>query len=288
MRLLACTVTRRASDVCRPSVEFVLKTCPECEFVIVNNGADPRDYTPERFNKAPRLSTLQIPVNVGHPGGINFGLQVALVLGYEFFLLLDDDITFISTDWYQKCLQIMALDPQIGCIGAKILNPDQRTVQWGYTRMTPQGWDFNMGQPRDKDIVNRVLRGCMVQCCFLFCRTEAIRKVGPFDLLFSPTQYEDADYSFRMWLAGYSCVYDGRIEIVHHFSVYQGNDDPMRRLHSAAHAHALDLKYNGVLRFGLELEQQIDRIGREIVLPQTAPAPGPPPQPATMPGPRKV
>jgi hypothetical protein len=46
--------------------------------------------------------------------------------------------------------------------------------------------------------------------------------------------------------------------------VYQDKDDPMRRLHSAAHAHALDLKYNGVLRFGLTLEGMIDKMGREI------------------------
>ena len=287
MRVLACTVTRRPPDVCRPSVEFVLNTCPDCEFLIVNNGYDAREYTPQKFNNLPRLSILQIPVNVGHPGGINFGLQFAAMKGFDYFLLLDDDITFISADWYAKCQQLMAFDPRIGCIGAKVLNPDLATVQWGYTRISAQGWDFNMGQPRDKDIVNRILRGCMVQCCFLFTRMEAIRKVGYFDLLFSPTQYEDADYSFRMWLEGYSCVYDGRIEIVHHFKVYQDKDDPMRRLHSEAHAYAIDRKYNGVLRFGLQLEEQIDRIGREIVLPQAAPAPGPPPQPASVPDPQK-
>jgi len=286
MRLLACTVTRRPPDVCRPSVEFVLRTCNECDFLIVINGADARQYTPQKFNNNTRLSTMHIPVNVGHPGGINFALGVAMSLGYEYFLLLDDDITFITEDWYAKCLQLMAFDPQIGCIGAKVLNPDMQTVQWGYTRITPQGWDFNMGQPREKAIVNRILRGCMVQCCFLFCRMEAIRKVGYFDLLFSPTQYEDADYSFRMWVNGYSCVYDGRIEIVHHFKVYKDNDDPMRRLHSDAHAYAIDRKYNGVLQFGMGLEQHIDKIGREIVLPQSAPAP--PLQSAPPPGSQKV
>ena len=272
MQVLACTVTRRPPDVCRPSVEFVLNTCPDCKFLIVNNGYDAREYTLEKFNSHPRLSILHIFVNVGHPGAINFGLQVAAMKGFDYFLLLDDDITFISTDWFAKCMQLMALDPKIGCIGAKVLNPDLRTVQWGFTRITPQGWDFSMGQPRETDLLNRTLRACMVQCCFLFCRMEAVRKVGQFDLLFSPTQYEDADYSFRMWLAGYSCVYDGRIEIVHHFKVYQDNDDPMRRLHSAAHGHALDLKYDGVLRFGLTLEGLIDKMGREIVLPKAAPA----------------
>jgi GT2 family glycosyltransferase len=99
---------------------------------------------------------------------------------------------------------------------------------------------------------------------------EAIRRVGYFDVLFSPTQYGDADYSFRMWLAGYSCVYDGRIEIVHHFKAYQDKDDPMRQVYSMSHAYAIDLKYKGLMRFGLQLEEAIDRMGREITLPQGA------------------
>jgi len=277
MRLLASTVTRRTPDVSRPSIEFVLRTCPDCDFLLVNNGRDPREFPPDLI-KDNRFHIMHIPVNVGHPGGINFAVQQAAARGYEFFLLLDDDITFLTPDWYRKCLELMAFDPQIGVIGAKIVNPDEKTIQWAYTQIGPKGWEFHRGLPRHTEALNRIYRVNSVQCIFFFVRVAHMQRVGYFDLLFSPTQYEDADYCFRMWLAGFSCVYDGRIEMAHHFQAYQAQDAPMRQLHSSAHAMAMDLKYNGCLRFGLALEEKIGQIGREIVLP------GPPVNPtATTP-----
>lgn len=276
MRLLVYIVTKRKPEVFLPCMQFVLRTCNECNFLVLNNGGNPADF-PQGLFSDPRCSVWHIPVNVGHPCGVNFGIYHAAVGNYEFFLKLDDDVTILTEDWYAKCLELMNHDSKIGIIGAKILNPDQQTIQWAYTRMYPHGWTFHRGEPRHTPELDRILRVNSVQSSFFFARMEYVRKVGYFDILFSPSQYEDADYCFRMWLQGYSTVYDGRVEIVHYDRA--STDDPMRRLFSHVHAYAMDLKYNGLKRFALELENAIDKMGREIVLPKREPdlATHPPP-----------
>ncbi len=286
MRVLAYITTKRKPEVFLPCMEYVLKTCPDADFFVLNNGQDPRDFPLELF-KRPRVMLMQLPVNVGHPCGVNFGINFAVTQRYDYFFKLDDDVTILTQDWYAKCLQLMAHDSRIGIIGAKILNPDEQTIQWAYTRIYPTGWTFHRGEPRNKEELCRIYRVNSVQSSFFFVRVEHILKTGYFDLLFSPSQYEDADYCFRMWLQGFHSVYDGRIEIVHHDRA--SSDEPMRRLISNAHAYTMNLKYNGAIQFGLKLEAAIDQIGREIILPAEPQASGPPPaaQPASSekPGP---
>ncbi len=265
MRLLAQIVARRAPQLFLPCIEFILNTCPECDFLVLNNGRDPAEFPAEVFGR-PRLFVSHLPIDVGHPCGVNFGINVALTRGYDFFLKVDDDTTILTPDWYRKCVSLMDMDPQIGVIGPKILNPDQLTIQWANTRIGASGFQFHNGWPRHDPEMSRVYRVCMVQTTFFFARVAHMRKVGYFDLLFSPSQYEDADYCARMWLNGFSCVYDGRIEVAH--LALSRTDDPNRLLVARANAAAIDFKYNDFLTFGRKLEQQIDGIGREIAMPQ--------------------
>ena len=264
MRLLACTVTDRPSKVLRSCIEHVLNTCPDAHFLVVNNGRNPKEFTSE-LGVSKEVTFAHIPVNLGHPIGVNCGMQYAASRGYEFFLLLGDNITLLTTDWYPKGMELMAFDQGIGIIGGKVLNPTQKIVQWGYTRILPQGPNFSQGQPREKEELSGIFRACMVAGCFLFIRVQHMREVGYFDILFSPAEHGDADYAFRMWHRGYSCVYDGRIEMVHHG--YAAKDTALRKLHTKAHLEVFDIKYNGFRKVGRKIEEKIDELGREIVLP---------------------
>ena len=268
MRLLACTVTDRPGKVLRSCIEQVLATCPDANFLVVNNGRNPKEFTSE-LPVSKDITFAHVPVNLGHPVGVNCGMQIAASQGYDFFLLVDDNVELVTKDWYSKCLELMKFDKKIGLIGAKVLDTAQKTVQWGYTRFNSRGPTFSQGQPREKEELGGIYRASMVAGCFLFMRLDCIRKVGFYDLLFSPARHGDADYAFRVWLAGYSCVYDGRIEIVHYgYQGYTPEQAPLRKLHMKGHRHVLDLKYDGFVKFGLGLEEKIEDLGREIALPE--------------------
>jgi GT2 family glycosyltransferase len=231
--------------------------------VALNCGRNQKEFSPEKFSNK-RVLLKHSPVNLGHPCAVNYGIQYAVARQYEFFLKLDDDVTLITPDWYQKCMDLMAFDRQIGVIGPKQLKPDEKTVQAAYIRFVGKKLMMSAGEPREKPELNRILRVSIAPNAFFFARVEYLKKVGYYDILFTPSQFDDVDYCFRMWLKGYSCVYDGRIEIVHRLQGQQ--DDPRRKLVSLANQYAIGLKYKGLERFGLKLEGEIDALGREISL----------------------
>ena len=276
MRVVACIVSHRPPEVARPVVECVLRTCPEASFLLINSGRDRKEYPDDMFAGLPVL-TMHMPINIGHPGGANVGINYASDRGAEFFLFLDDDITILTEDWYEKCLELMDFDKKIGVIGAKILNPDKKTVQWACTQITEDGWNFHRGEPRNAPELNRILRVNSIQSAFFFARMEHLRKVGEWDLVFSPSQFDDADYCFRMWIDGFSCVYDGRIEIVQPPPSVSARDKKEMDLAATAHANFMNLKYGNMLRFGADLERQIDKLGRDISPAKVAETPLPAP-----------
>jgi len=265
MKLLVFIPSYRPADSYLPCVDYVLRTCTECDVLVLNCGRDVREFTVEKFGNNKRLILNHSPVNIGHPCAVNCGIHYALSRQYEFFLKLDDDIKILSSDWYSKCVEIMAFDPKIGVIGPKQLNPDQQTIQAAYIRFVGEKIEMSKGEPRDKGELNRAFRVSVAPNAFFFARLECVRKVGYYDILFTPSQFDDVDYCFRMWRKGYSCVYDGRIEIVH---MVQGDkQNAQRTLVSLSNQYAIGLKYKGLSRYGLKLEEEIDKLGRDIALP---------------------
>jgi len=273
MKLLVYIPSYRPPESYLPTIEFVLNTCSECDVLVLNSGRSVREFTPEKLAKYKRLVVKHSPVNIGHPCAVNLGINYALSRQYEFFLKLDDDIKFLTPDWYPKCLELMAFDPKIGVIGPKQLKPDERTVQAAYIRFVGKKLSMSAGEPRDKAELNRILRVSIAPNAFFFARMEHVRKIGYYDILFTPSQFDDVDYCFRTWLKGYHCVYDGRIEIVHKVEGLQ--DRTRRALVSTANQYAISLKYKGLSQFGGKLEEEIDQLGREIALPRATATPTP-------------
>ena len=264
MRVLACIPTKRQPAVFMENMDYVFRTCPaECEFLVINNGGNPQDFRPEVFGDR-RVRVLHIPVNVGHAAAVNHGIYHLLSWGHDFFLLMDDDATILTPDWYPKCLALMDHDPRVGVVGGKILNPDGQTVQYARMRISTREITQHLDEPRHKEVLNRISR---VVCCpaiFNFHRASCIRKVGYFDILFSPGQGDDIDYCTRICLQGFSCVYHGGIEILHR--QYFSQDDPQRALYLAVSYYALKRKYNGYMALADKLDDEIEKTGRDIVL----------------------
>jgi GT2 family glycosyltransferase len=46
-------------------------------------------------------------------------------------------------------------------------------------------------------------------------RAEAAKKIGPLDPQFSPAQFEDIDYCYRMREEGWTCLYEPAVEMYH-------------------------------------------------------------------------
>jgi GT2 family glycosyltransferase/glycosyltransferase involved in cell wall biosynthesis len=156
------------------------------------------------------LHPIRLEVNTGCPIGLNFA--VAAGAG-ELVARLDDDIV-LPPDWLRPLVRDLALRPFAGCVGPKIVNDDERqAIQCGPYRHFPSIYGHD-DEP-DTGQADYFARTTHVRGCCNLYRRDALRRSGPFDGRFSPTQYDDPDHHLAVLQAGYEILYDGRVRVLH-------------------------------------------------------------------------
>jgi len=84
----------------------------------------------------------------------------------------------------------------------------------------------------------------------LLARRKAFDSVGGFDVFFYPAYCEDVDLSWRMWLAGWRCVYEPEAK-VRHYTLPEGGPKPIEIRLSIRYSFAMRFIYDtpkGLLR----------------------------------------
>lgn len=161
------------------------------EVVVICNGQDQELVDFVRSNKTIDKYCLN-SVNVGVARSWNMGAEMA---EGELLCYLNDDVAIGKDAIEQLCA--LFDDPQVGEVG-------------------PAGsyWENlkHHSFPEGNDCVETdVISGF----CFLV-RAETFRKVGGFDIGFTPAGYEEIDFSFRIRAAGLKCVIAPKVDIKHY------------------------------------------------------------------------
>lgn len=94
------------------------------ETVVVGNGAPVPDVPPG-------VRTVELPENLGIPGGRNVGIEAFGPSGADVdaLLFLDDDGLLPLTDTAELCRQAFEEDPKLGIISFRIADPDTGVTQ---------------------------------------------------------------------------------------------------------------------------------------------------------------
>jgi len=94
------------------------------EVVVVGNGAPVPDV-PEG------VRTIELPENLGIPGGRNVGIEAFGPGGsdVDVLLFLDDDGLLARTDTAELCRRAFDADPELGIISFRIADPDTGVTQ---------------------------------------------------------------------------------------------------------------------------------------------------------------
>jgi GT2 family glycosyltransferase len=206
-----------------------------CGITLLDNGST--DSTPEvvrswRDRLAGRLESLVLPTNVGAPAARNWLLGLESVRAADWVIFLDDD-ALVPPGWLGWFGAAFAAYPGAGVLGCRVV--DQAAP------LAAQSVDLHFdagGREADRDRAARHLSGGSVfvpqaletadfgqfsylrpamsvtGCCHLLTRAS-IEGVGLFDLRFSPSQFDDFERDLRAALAGFSCVYQGRLAVRH-------------------------------------------------------------------------
>ncbi len=221
--------TRDGLDILLPCIEGLLTKTnyPNIEIVILDNGSV-KSETFSYFKELEKHSHISI---IRDDGPFNYSYINNLAVSNsngELVCLLNNDIEIIHADWLTEMVSI-AMRPNVGCVGAKLLYPDN-TIQHagvilglgGYAAHSHRGAGryaagyFCRAQVRQN--ISAVTAACLV------VRREIYDAVGGLDEAFK-VAYNDVDFCLRVQSLGYRNIYTPYAELYHHESKTRGSDN---------------------------------------------------------------
>lgn len=170
------------------------------EVVVVGNGAP----LPELPKLPGGLRTVELPENLGIPGGRNAGIDAFGEGGTDVdaILFLDDDGLLPGADTGQLCREAFHADPDLGIISFRIADPDTGETQ---RRHVPR---LRAADPMRSSPVTTFLGGASA------VRTKVIEQVGglPGEFFYA---HEETDLAWRALNAGWGITYRADM-VLHH------------------------------------------------------------------------
>jgi GT2 family glycosyltransferase len=174
---------------------------PALDVVVVGNGI--------KASELPGLGevrTLDLPENLGIPGGRNRGFELLLTLPAderpEAILVLDDDGRLDGEESANRIRDAFEADPRLGIVSFRICDPVSREVQ---RRHVPR---VRVGDPNHSSQVTTFLGGASA------IRSAVVDEVGglPDDWFYC---HEETDQAWRALDAGWSIEYRADITLLH-------------------------------------------------------------------------
>jgi GT2 family glycosyltransferase len=146
----------------------------------------------------------------------------------EFVCLLNNDTEVVSPSWLEELVG-HAIQPGVGCVGARLWYPDGRIQHAGIVmglltcaghahRFAPRGNAGYMGRAALQQSFSAVTAACLVVSRAIY------DAVGGLDETLT-VAFNDVDFCLRVRGAGYRNVWTPYAELVHHESVSRGEDD---------------------------------------------------------------
>jgi len=202
--------------------------------LLLDNGSS--DGTGEIMERSVRLfpegacQLTRLPVNIGAPAARNWLLAHPWTKACAYAAFLDDD-AFPPKKWLEELLGAARKNPHAGAIGCRIkdLAPPHR-LQTADANLLPEFmgtrslpglneriFAFDACHKRMRYGHYAYSRPCLSVsgCCHLI-NMRAVAETGPFDIRFSPTQFDDLDRDMRSWLGGFPAFFHGRLKVRHH------------------------------------------------------------------------
>lgn len=228
-KVAAVVVNYNGKEVTKQAVESLRRmTYPNFDLVVLDNASN--DGSPEALAQDFHdLHQVRVEVNRGSSSGYAAGFRWAFENGYDYVLLLNNDIE-VEPDMLAELVKVAESDPKIGCVGPKCYFHGDRQRLWSaggvlrfresITRERGYG-EIDHGQfDRDSDVD-------YVNGCAILIRRTAAEAAGSWDDLFFIC-VDDADFCTRLKRQGFRCVYAHRAVLYHRVAFTTGGYSPNR------------------------------------------------------------
>ena len=196
------------------------------EMIVVDNGscAEERQKL-EQLSARYHFQYLYRPMDFNFSAMCNLGAEAATG---KYLLFLNDDIEALESGWLQK-MKALAEKPHVGAVGAKLYYPGGRKLQHlGVVNLAIGPGHCFLEQEDEGDLYygrNRYNYNYLaVTAACLMVRKEVFAQVGGFDESLR-VAYNDVDFCFSVYEAGYDNVLCNEAVLCHHESLSRGSDE---------------------------------------------------------------
>jgi GT2 family glycosyltransferase/ubiquinone/menaquinone biosynthesis C-methylase UbiE len=178
------------------------------EMIVVDNAST--DGTIEWLKQQDDIKTIFNSENLGFPKGCNQGIEISTG---DNILLLNND-TVVTQNWLDNLLTCLYSADDIGAVGPVTNSASYySTVPVNYTSIDEMHRFAELFNKSNKESWEQRLK--LIGFCMLIKR-KVIEKIGLLDEQFTPGNYEDDDYSFRIQQAGYKLILC-KDTFIHHY-----------------------------------------------------------------------
>ncbi len=187
------------------------------EIIVVDNHST--DGTAKWLQEQDDLKVILNAENFGFPKGCNQGIKIA---NGDSVLLLNND-TIVTKNWLGNLRKCLFSDENIGAVGPVTNNCDHyQRIQTTYKNIEEM---HSFAEQYNLSNSEKWYESIMLIGFCLLIKGKVIEKVGLLDELFTPGNYEDTDYCFRMKQAGYSLIIC-KDTFIHHYGNVSFNEAP--------------------------------------------------------------
>jgi GT2 family glycosyltransferase len=185
--------------------------------IVVDNGS--ADNSAEQLkNLFPEIILLLAGENKGFTGGNNIGMQYALDKGYEFIMMLNNDVE-VDPNFLNPLVQKLKANEKMGAVQPLIYFHHDKNLIWNAgTTFNPllgicATPNYNQRDHSHAQMQVQKKIDWITGCAFMI-RASVLKQIGLLKEGFF-IYYEDVDLSFRIKLAGYSLGYEPSSVIYH-------------------------------------------------------------------------
>ncbi|MEG5265967.1 glycosyltransferase [Pseudomonas sp. JDS28PS106] len=222
--------TRNAHGLVKQCVDSIrnLTTYPHYEIILIDNGSDDPDSL-EYFallNQEERIRVLRDDGPFNYSALNNRAVQMAQG---ELIGLINNDIEVISPGWLDEMVSI-ALQPQVGAVGARLWYPDDR-LQHGGIIVGLGGVAGHSHKYLPKGAPGYFCRGELIQefsavtAACLIVKKSVFEEVDGLNENHLKIAFNDVDFCLKVQEAGYVNVWTPYAELYHHESATRGVED---------------------------------------------------------------
>jgi len=240
--------TRDRIELLRVCIESLLSktTYADFEIIVVDNGSvEPESLA--YFDALAGDGRIRI-VTDGRPfnfSALNNG-AVDISTG-DYVCLMNNDIEIITPDWLEE-MMAFAVQPGVGCVGARLWYPDD-TLQHGGVLLGFHGVAGHMHKFLERNqpgyggraVVHQTVGA--VTAAVLVVRKSIYEAVGGMDETLA-VAFNDVDFCLKVQAAGYRNIYTPYAEMYHYESASRGTEDsPVKKARERSEIEIIKSRY---------------------------------------------